>query len=200
MARGVAAVAFAVIGLLVGPTPADAAPIRYQFSGLASGSVDGTPFRDALTTLTALADTSSVADTGPTVHTVDAAVRINIEGVGAGAVLTATRLFSSNLSPDATVIGVRLSEDGGAVVLFDPLPGLPGYDLRSAAGPSFVDEPLIEAGVHAGVPTEFGTLRLEDFGRLSFSATLPVPEPCALGALMPALLALRRRRATPAKA
>ena len=81
-------------------------------------------------------------------------MRISIEGVASGNVLEATRVFSSNLSAERTIVGVSLLEAGDALILLEPSPDLPNYDLRSAVGPAFDDEPFIEPGLRAGVPTE----------------------------------------------
>ena len=170
-----------------------AAPIRYEFRGWASGSVDGRQFRDAVISLTALADSDDVAESVPTVHAVDAVVRIQIPGIGAGQVLGPTRVFSSNLSPDRTVLGLTLLQEGDSIVLLEPSPDLPLYDLRSAAGPTFDEHPLIEPGIRSGVPTEFGALGLDDLDGMTFSAIVAVPEASAVGFLAPFLLLVRRR-------
>jgi hypothetical protein len=125
---------------------------------------------------------------------VNVPVRISIEGVATGGVLGPTRVFSSNLSADRTIVGVSLLEAGNSVILLEPSPDLPNYDLRSAVGPTLDDEPFIEPGLRAGVPTEFGTVRLETFGQLTFAASLPVPEPSAIAVLVPTAWLLFRRR------
>jgi len=52
-----AALALTLVGFV---TPADAAPITYEFSGIGTGSIGGTAFTDAFVVFTGTADTANV--------------------------------------------------------------------------------------------------------------------------------------------
>ncbi len=78
------ALAFALAApLLVAGPAATAAPILYSFSGVVSGTLDGTPFSDAQLTASAIGDTAAVREVAPGEFCNDlASISITIEGVG----------------------------------------------------------------------------------------------------------------------
>jgi len=166
-----------------------AIPISYRFTGVGSGTLNGTPFNTAqfiiqvATTDTTLI-TSSKDMFNELIYNTPSSITstIAISGIGSDTITEGTRLFS-NTSVGA--IGLQRSADGDLM----NLGGFPNYDLKSAAGPVTGVPGAINQFGNLG--TSHGSLNFSSVPTATFQAF--VPEPGALSLLTVTVsLALRR--------
>jgi hypothetical protein len=193
--------------------PTQAAVITYTMSSLASGTLGGTPFTDALVTVELTADTSGVVEPAPSdggapgVLFNEGTATLTIAGLG-----TATFndpfgyfavFFPASVFPGCPCVGIFEGGSGGGTAILGLVDAsLAGYDLASAFGPL--------TGTGAGLamhpdgsPVEFlttaGALFLTSGGdRATLTVTVEaVPEPASLSLFAVAAfgaIAARRRR------
>src|SRR5262249_43357886 len=133
-----------------------AVPITYSVSATATGSLGGSPFTDALVTITVSSDTSTVSgggnffsNTGPGTAAV--------AGIGT-ATLTGGGLVFANHTGGPTNIGAAGIETAlGGDILDTVNAAFASYDLKSAIGP-ISGPPIINSGTP--FPTSLGSLIL----------------------------------------
>jgi hypothetical protein len=198
------------MGVVGWAAPTQAAVITYTISSLASGTLGGTPFTDALVTVELTADTSGVTEPIAGVLFNVGTATLSIDGVG-------TAIFNDPDGYAAVFFPPSVIPDCPCFSIFDeaanfPVSGtaifglgdasLAGYDLASAFGPF--------TGTGGGVATEpdgspvafsttAGDLLLTDGGDpATLTVTIAaVPEPASISLFAVATLgaiAARRRR------
>lgn len=209
------AVAIAVTALLGFASPAPAVPIAYQVSAVASGTLGGSSFTNALVTLTLTADTSNVVAASLACPTCGVAnvgtARVNVPGLGTGTVTDAIAAFST-VTPIVPDVGFPLLTYVAISILDHPPStatnldlgivgsgGLLGYDLRSFVGPlTGVGGLLSDPGiVHTTLGNLIFTSHVSPTSQATFSASA-VPEPSSVLLMLTGVAGLaahlRRRR------
>lgn len=199
-------------------SPAQAAPITYEFTGTLSGTLGGAAFADAPVRFTLTADSAGITSvsSGPvpfrqTFTTAGAPLAFTIDGVD-GTFLDPFHVFSFTFAPGGVpgpaigTVGVTPEGPNNGSDLFS-LTDFPlaFYDLATPFGP-FTQAPPDFLNSGEAYPTTAGDLILDDTGTESltfraFAGAAAVPEPATaasagLGALALALT-VRRRRARP---
>ena len=190
--------------------PTQAAPITYTETSMASGTLGGTPFTNALVTVELTADTSGVIEPVPGVFVNQGTATVMIDGLG-----TATfndpngyaAVFFSN-GPGVAFFDDAAHFPSSGTAIFGLLDAsLAGYDLQSAFGPvtgtgtGLATEPN---GSPVAFSTTAGNLLLTDGGDpVTLTVTVgpvptAVPEPASLSLLavgaLGAMTARRRRQ------
>jgi hypothetical protein len=189
----------AAIALLGIASPAPATQIIYQLTGVASGTLGGTPFTNVLVTETLIGDTANVtaaAGLCPTcLVNLGTTTTVNIPGIGTATVTDPDGIFSS-----VTSVTPQGGFPSGPYVVFATLDNPPatdsitgfgiagssdllGYDLRTPIGPI-----TAIGGVGRGpqdfVNTTLGKLTFASnflpTGQGTFTATAPEPATLAL--------------------
>lgn len=174
-----------------------AAPIAYHFSGIASGSINGTNFFNAPYQMSLLTVTDDIASSGPnTLRTASSVLDFTINGT-AGTFNTPFTVFRTSNGGASTA---GLTEVGGGDLMSIKDASLAAYDLASSFGPITQTPPNFVNALHP-YATSAGTLifQPEPPGSITFQAVLNptlVPVPGAFGLLASALggLFLLRRR------
>lgn len=207
----------AALGSLGLALPAHAAPISYTITAIASGSLGGVDFADALMTVTLVGETSAVTqplpDDLPDLLANHGVATVTIAGLGTatfnhpdGYAAVAFPMIPGEIPLASLGIweGFDPAAESGTGILAIGSDSLGGYDLRSPLGPV--------SGVSTGGATEPGgsfyeyattagplvIARTGEEGTATVSIAIPVPEPASLslfgaGALS-VLAATRRRR------
>jgi hypothetical protein len=220
--RSIFASAGLALTLVSSAAQVDAAPITYEFAGIGSGAIGGTPFTDADVVYTGTADTGDVVTLsfmGLTFYAVGLDVlTVNIAGIGTATVTDLSKIMGipepiidEDLPPLPGLMLLRIDDPsevvdlergtGMAALFSDPLLG---YDLRTSIGPisggggvGFIED-CGEPGHDPCIQTSLGALRFRTNieGEGTFQATVaavPVPEPSTL-LLMGSGLAIFVRR------
>lgn len=176
-----------------------AAPIAYHFSGIASGSINGTNFFNAAYQMSLLTVTGDIASSGPnTLRTASSVLDFTINGT-AGTFNTPFTVFRTS-NGGASVVG--LTAVGGNDLIGIQNASLATYDLASSFGPITQSPPQILDALQP-YATSAGALifQPEPPATVTFHSVLnpsPVPVPGALGLFASALgglFLLRRRKA-----
>jgi hypothetical protein len=205
--------ALTMIGVMGWAAPTQAAPITYTETSIASGTLGGTPFTDALVTVELTADTSGVIEPAPGVFVNQGTATVTIDGLGTATFNDpngyAAVFFPQSVFPNCPCFAffddaAHFPSSGTAIFVLGDA-SLAGYDLQSAFGPltgtggGLATEPN---GSPVAFSTTAGTLFLTDGGDpVTLTVTVnpvPVPEPASLslfavGALG-AITARRRRQ------
>jgi hypothetical protein len=199
----------ATIGILGTAAPTLADPITYTETSIASGSLGGTTFTDALITLTLIGDTTGVVqplpDELPDFRYNPGTATITIAGLGTATIFNGTAIFFPVIPGEIPLpsfgIGQGLVVDGHFTgILGIGSDSLAGYDLQSsfgpfsAAGSAGATEPNGSPHFYA---TSSGNLMLTGGENVTLTVTTTsVPEPASLSLIGTgglSLLALRRR-------
>ncbi|HZI79074.1 MAG TPA: PEP-CTERM sorting domain-containing protein [Vicinamibacterales bacterium] len=213
-----AALALTLVGFV---TPADAAPITYEFSGIGTGSIGGTAFTDAFVVFTGTADTANVDVVFGFIYAIPLdSLTVNIAGVGTATLTEPAAVFGIPIAipddmddedefPDFPLVLLGRLDDPPALDGFTGMAAtasnaLAGYDLTTAIGPvaglggvGFNED--CEPGDDPCLATSMGVLSfthniLDDERGGTFTATLQeVPEPATLLLMGGGLAAFVRR-------
>ena len=195
------------------------ATLSYTFSGVASGDIGGTPFTDAVFTITGTADTASPSDHGDpgvvSLPTLDAI--LSVQGFGTVSLTDSLEIVSvadetlAGENRPFTLVGITRwdGENSDAILLAFFVPGVkPSLDTWDGISPLYPavlisDGPgLFMAGNFTISPggTSRGDLSLTSVSDTYFSAgDAPAPEPASLllaGFGLAACAAVRFRRRT----
>ena len=174
---GVAVLAVAALALLLGGTgQARAAFFTYTESATASGSLAGTPFTNALVTMTATADTNNVTQSPlGTYQLTVATMTVTVDGFP-------TATFTDAMEVYVTQPGEFAGTDDTTArqtVLANTNTAFLTYDLTSAISKS--GAPFIHSG--EAFPTTAGAFVLNSTGTATFTAgpaATAAPEPASL--------------------
>jgi hypothetical protein len=192
----------ATVGVLCAAAPSQANPITYAVSAIASGTLGGSAFTNALVTVTLVGDTSAVfqplpADL-PQLFANPGTATVTVAGLGtatlndpSGYAAVAFPVIPGEIPLPSVGIweGFDLIASTGTAILGVGDDSLAGYDLKSPLGPL--------AGAGSGVstnpdgsPVAFATnvgplviSRTGENGTLTVTTTTSVPEPVSLSLL-----------------
>lgn len=191
--------AAAALVLVGAGTPAQADPITYTISSAVSGTLGGTPFTDALVTVTLTGDTADITP-GPAPYT-DVVVNagnatVDVSGIGI-ATFTDSVVIVDTLS-DTTIFGVPavlfLDYTTGTGIMLQTGSVFTTYDLGSSLGPITGTGGVASGSAITPVfPTTDGDLTWEigqPSGTSTFTAVVTTPEPGSFVLLCVAVLAL----------
>ena len=184
MIRSVLAAAVMVLAA----ASATASPIVYRTTTTATGTLGGTPFSNALVTITGVGDTTSVTCVVNYCETASLDAAVSVTGIGTADFTIDVRLFVA-----WSVEAVGFYDNAQFDILDTYNAALVGYDLQSPLGP-VTGESAINDESYA---TTLGLLLLTSAGDSTFEAFSPMPEPATLGTLgfaLASMAALRRRR------
>lgn len=175
----VTATALCIIVLLAaGTDSAEAAPITYTQTAIASGTLGVTTFTNALVTLTQTADTNNVLFSNNFYSVVPATSLFSVAGIGSGS-FTSSTFTASQPSNGLAGLGSGTAGVGGPAVLSVINSAFLTYDLKTSIGPISATG-VINPGLV--LTTTAGNFSLSSVsGNATFQATLgapaAVPEP-----------------------
>ena len=126
------------LAMMLASAPAMAAPIIYTFYGRLSGTLAGTPFDYAATTLTLQSDTNLVFQplaSDPDLFNTPLTVLDFVIGGTGGSFVSQFNAFSNTINPRNALVG--FTEAGSSDLIDVNDQSLAGYDLKSPVGPIF---------------------------------------------------------------
>lgn len=189
-----AALAVALFGSV---SVAQAAPITYEISGIASGTVGASIFTDALVEVTVTGDTANIVSLGSAFANPSSAMSVTIAGVGTAAVTNPSAIYSSatpiSFEPGFPVLPYVIIATLDNPPALDSFTGLAvlgsnallDYDLQTSIGPIMASPGGV--GYPGSLNTTLGDLSftsdVSPTTQATFSATAapaPVPEPTTL--------------------
>jgi hypothetical protein len=158
--------AAAVLGLVAVAVESHASPITYTESAVASGSLGGRSFTNALVTITGSADTSDVQPSYTGYAVITPGAQVTVAGVGTYAFTDTIQFF---VGPEYDVAGVTDLEGMLGLDILDTMSSaFETYNLTTAFGPAS-GSPILDAG--DGFGTSAGALILNSAGNSTFTAT-----------------------------
>jgi PEP-CTERM motif len=182
MKRALLVVFAAVVVLLCGARRANADGIAYTESNVATGSIGGTTFSNALVTVTFVGSTSSVFASSPGLflNNVGTAT-VTIAGLGTFSFTDAIEVFDNQVG----AAGIADASELGAPAILDTInSAFTTYALKTAIGPLTGSA---FGGIGGSFATSEGSLSFTSLGADStFTATTatPAPEPSSLALLL----------------
>ena len=154
-------------------TAVHAAPITYELSGVADGSLGAIDFSDVFFGVTAVGDTSTTYWLAPGVPCIDTTLStFTIEGVGSGTITTPISVAVNAAWQIVAIVHGRCA-DGGLMWLVGSNPSFGSYDLTTDLAMVALSMPSAPPGVTANTPQ--GTLVLHNVGALLLEAQLSAP-------------------------
>jgi len=186
-------VVVAGLALLGTSTPAAATIISYSEQGLATGSLGGNAFTNALVTIIGIGNTANVTSSAGIFRNVMSSATVSVAGIGTATITSSIEVFSNQLFQPTAAGGFGLAGGNGSI--FDTINAqFATYDLGSAIGP-LTGASLINAAVNTN--TTLGVLNFTSAQNSTFIAGAPEPGSWMLMGLgFSALVVKLRRRLT----
>ena len=165
-----------VLAILVcsaSPAPADTS--TFTETTIASGTVDGTGFTNALVTITLTGDTANVGSGSPGKFSLPGIGMVSVSGVGSDTFTDDIRAAENQALPGAGISDFTLNR----TIIFTLNAGFASYDLTSSIGPLSGNG---EFNNSFAFPTLGGTFDLTSIGTVTFTAveSVATPEPGSL--------------------
>jgi hypothetical protein len=176
MKRSVLVLASMAILLFV-VRPASATPVTYTESAIATGSLDGTSFLNALVTITLNGNTSALVTPSPGLFEIFGAATVTVSGIGTDTFTDSMDVFDNNPLDAAGITDSSINAD----VLDTVDPAFGTYGLTTAIGP-ITNTSLINSGFDFLTTGGFFDITsvFEDTSTFTATTTSTTPEPGSL--------------------
>jgi hypothetical protein len=173
-----------VLALLAGvPRLAEASPVTYVDSGLASGSLGSSAFTNALVTLEFVGDTANITNPQPGLYfNMPGTATVTVAGIGTATFTDPMAAFVNQnfIPPVSPFAGISdQSFPGGAVVLATSNSAFSSYALTAPFGP-FTGPSAFEAAGPVAFPTTLGDFIILTTATSTFQAFSTIPEPSSI--------------------